>query len=312
MGGSARYSNPIGRGDAWRRADRRRRIARCSGSPRLPRTRRRRTTSRARPRRRRSSNNRSPRTARAPTCSTSSTCRHKRPKRPRSGRSRRPRSRSPRPKSSAVQLRDQLGSRAALLYMGVGNVDPLDMNATSVTDLASKATYGDAAAAQDMRVLHVLQLTDATLQSQHDDLAGQLAAAQDQARAEQSAQREVEHVNASMQKMLDSTKAEHQDARREDRGAGRSRGRGRGTGPDRGATSSGRASGRRPRARRASTTARARRVPGGVGDATGRRQPRRRRVAARRPRSTTRTRRSASRTSTPAPGRIRSTARASR
>jgi peptidoglycan DL-endopeptidase CwlO len=107
--------------------------------------------------------------------------------------------------ASAARLRNQLGGRAALLYMGVGNSDPLDIDASSVTELGSKTKYGEAAAAQDMRVLHVLQATDDQLKSQHDDLAGQLAAAQDQERAEKTAQQEVARVNASMQKLLDST-----------------------------------------------------------------------------------------------------------
>lgn len=107
--------------------------------------------------------------------------------------------------ASAQRLRNQLGGRAALLYMGAGNSDPLDIDASSVTELGSKTKYGEAAAAQDLRVLHVLQTTDDELTSQHDDLAGQLAAAQDQERAKESARRDVERINASMQKLLDST-----------------------------------------------------------------------------------------------------------
>ena len=109
--------------------------------------------------------------------------------------------------ASAGWLRKQLAGRAALLYMGAGSVDPIGMNVSSVQDLGSRAHYGEAAAQQNVRILDVLARTEDNLNAQRRDLTGQLAAAQDQQRAADSARREVAHVNASMQKLLDSTNA---------------------------------------------------------------------------------------------------------
>ncbi len=109
--------------------------------------------------------------------------------------------------ASAGWLRKQLAGRAALLYMGAGSVDPIGMNVSSVQDLGSRASYGEAAAQQNVRILDVLGRTEEHLSAQRHDLTGQLAAAQDQQRAADSARREVVHVNASMQKLLDSTNA---------------------------------------------------------------------------------------------------------
>jgi cell wall-associated NlpC family hydrolase len=105
------------------------------------------------------------------------------------------------------RVRDRLGSRAALLYIGAGNGDPIGVDVTNVQDLGSMAQYGDAAAAQDERLLDDLKRSDAQLAAQHDSLEGQLAAAQDRKRAAYAAGREVARVNASMLKLLDSTNA---------------------------------------------------------------------------------------------------------
>ncbi len=107
----------------------------------------------------------------------------------------------------ARRLRDRLRSRAALLYMGAGNSDPIGVDAASVQDLGSMAQYAAAAASRDGRLLDDLKRADAQLNSQHDTLDGQLAAAQDQERAAESSRREVAHINATMQKLLDSTSA---------------------------------------------------------------------------------------------------------
>jgi peptidoglycan DL-endopeptidase CwlO len=109
--------------------------------------------------------------------------------------------------ASAGWLRKQLAGRAALLYMGAGSVDPIGMNVSSVQDLGSRAHYGEAAAQQNVRILDVLARIEEHLNAQRGDLTGQLAAAQDQQRAADGARREVVHINASMQKLLDSTNA---------------------------------------------------------------------------------------------------------
>jgi cell wall-associated NlpC family hydrolase len=105
------------------------------------------------------------------------------------------------------RLRDRLGSRAALLYMGTGTRDPIGLDAASVQDLGSMAQYGDAAAAQDQHLLDDLKRTDAQLNAQHMNLERQFAAAQHEERAAQDTRRAVAQVNASMQKLLDSTTA---------------------------------------------------------------------------------------------------------
>jgi cell wall-associated NlpC family hydrolase len=107
----------------------------------------------------------------------------------------------------ARRLRDRLGSRAALLYIGAGNNDPIGINVSSVQDLGSRAQYADAAAAKDGHLLDDLKRADAQLSSQRDTLEGQLAAAQDQELAAERSHRAVAQINASMQKLLDSTSA---------------------------------------------------------------------------------------------------------
>ncbi|MDQ1457888.1 MAG: peptidoglycan DL-endopeptidase CwlO, partial [Actinomycetota bacterium] len=107
----------------------------------------------------------------------------------------------------ARRLRDRLGSRAALLYIGAGNHDPIGINVSSVQDLGSRAQYADAAAAKDGHLLDDLKRADAQLSSQRDTLEGQLAAAQDQELAAEGSRRAVAQINASMQKLLDSTSA---------------------------------------------------------------------------------------------------------
>ena len=74
-------------------------------------------------------------------------------------------------------LKTQLASRAALLYMGAGNADPIGIDVTSVQDLGAMAKYGDAAAAKDENMLADLQHTENELTSQHDDLEHQRAEA---------------------------------------------------------------------------------------------------------------------------------------
>ena len=107
--------------------------------------------------------------------------------------------------ASVDRLRNQVGGRAALLYMGAGSQDPINVDVSSVQDLGAMTKYGDAATAQDERLLSVLDTTDAQLNSQNQDLEGQLAAAQDQQHAADVARRQVASANASLQHLLDTT-----------------------------------------------------------------------------------------------------------
>jgi len=106
-----------------------------------------------------------------------------------------------------AKLKTQLASRAALLYMGAGNADPIGFNVASVQDLGAMAKYGDAAAARDESILADLKHTEDELTSQHDDLEHQLADATGRQDAARSARREVSRVNAGMKKLLATTTA---------------------------------------------------------------------------------------------------------
>jgi peptidoglycan DL-endopeptidase CwlO len=105
------------------------------------------------------------------------------------------------------QSRSRLADRAAFLYMGAGSSDPIGIDASSVQDLGSRATYGDAAAVQDKRIVDDLNGTEARLNTQSDDLADQVAAAQARLVAARDARREVARINGSMQNLLGSTQA---------------------------------------------------------------------------------------------------------
>jgi cell wall-associated NlpC family hydrolase len=104
-------------------------------------------------------------------------------------------------------LRRQLASRAAFLYMGAGSNDPIGVDASSVQELGSMAQYGDAAAARDERLLDDLQQTQDKLATQRTNLEAQLAAARARQRAAREARRDVVRVNASMMKLLDNTQS---------------------------------------------------------------------------------------------------------
>lgn len=105
------------------------------------------------------------------------------------------------------KLHSQLASRAATLYMGAGNGDPIGFDVSSVQDLGSMAQYGDAAASRDERILADLKNTEAELTAQRADLESQRTAARDRRRKADDARREVKRVNASMKKLLDTTTA---------------------------------------------------------------------------------------------------------
>ncbi len=106
------------------------------------------------------------------------------------------------------QLRTRLGDRAALLYMGVGSGDPLGIDATNVQELGSRAKYGEAAAESDDRLIGQLTLLDEQLRIQTRDLEKQKSDAQHRQDVADAARREVAKADASMQKLLSSTKSD--------------------------------------------------------------------------------------------------------
>jgi cell wall-associated NlpC family hydrolase len=105
------------------------------------------------------------------------------------------------------KLKTQLASRAALLYMGAGNADPIGFNVSSVQELGAMAKYGDAAAARDETILGDLKHTEDELLAQHADLEHQLADATGRRDAARNARRDVARVNASMKTLLATTTA---------------------------------------------------------------------------------------------------------
>jgi cell wall-associated NlpC family hydrolase len=65
-----------------------------------------------------------------------------------------------RAQADTTDAKRRLNGRAARLYMGVGNNDPFQINATDVHELGTRAKYGEAAADEDHRLvdkLHVAQ-----------------------------------------------------------------------------------------------------------------------------------------------------------
>jgi cell wall-associated NlpC family hydrolase len=104
-------------------------------------------------------------------------------------------------------LKAELAGRAALLYMGAGNNDPIGFDASSVQELGARAKYGDAAAESDERILAELKQTEDSLNAQHDQLESQLGVATQRRRAALEARRKVAKINADMQKMLATTSA---------------------------------------------------------------------------------------------------------
>ena len=92
--------------------------------------------------------------------------------------------------------------------MGAGSGDPIGVDAVSVQDLGSMAQYGDAAAAQDQRLLDDLQNSDDRLAAHHDRLEdGAGGHARHAPRRGHRQRREVVKVNAATMKLLDSTNA---------------------------------------------------------------------------------------------------------
>jgi cell wall-associated NlpC family hydrolase len=106
------------------------------------------------------------------------------------------------------QLRSQLGTEAAMLYMGAGNGDPINVDVASVQDLASRSNYGAAAAAPATQIIGALTIADEELRLQQRDLGRQRAEAQKRQQAAESARRAVADANAQIQKLLDSANAQ--------------------------------------------------------------------------------------------------------
>ena len=111
-------------------------------------------------------------------------------------------------RSQEASLRNQLGGRAALLYIGAGNGDPLGMDATNVQELGSRAKYGEAAAETDNKMIDQLGILDEQLNIQERQLQHQKADAQKREDEAASARKAVEQATSQMQHLLDSTRSD--------------------------------------------------------------------------------------------------------
>jgi len=111
-------------------------------------------------------------------------------------------------RAQEATLRNQLGGRAALLYIGAGNGDPLGISATNVQELGSRAKYGEAAAETDNKMIDQLGILDEQLNIQEKQLQGQKAEAQKRENEADAARKAIEQATSQMQHLLDSTRSD--------------------------------------------------------------------------------------------------------
>ena len=107
-----------------------------------------------------------------------------------------------------ADLRRQLGGRAARLYMGAGNSDPIAIDATDVRELGSRAKYSEAAAAQDNRLLDQLHVAQEQLGIEEKNLQDQQAAAEAHQKAVDDARQALAHTTSQQQNLLSQVKGE--------------------------------------------------------------------------------------------------------
>ncbi|HTL85672.1 MAG TPA: C40 family peptidase [Acidimicrobiia bacterium] len=110
--------------------------------------------------------------------------------------------------AQAATMRTRLGNRAATLYMGAGNSDPFQINATDVRELGSRAKYSEAAADQDSRLIDKLRVAEEQLGVQRKDLekVQKLAAAQQ--KAADDALSQLKAATATEEQSLSAVKGE--------------------------------------------------------------------------------------------------------
>ena len=105
-------------------------------------------------------------------------------------------------------LRDRLAGRAALLYIGAGNDDPFNIDATDVRELGTRAKYGEAAADQDSQLLDRLRLAQEQLAIQRKDLKKIQSDARQRQDAANHALSELKQATAQAQNALSSVKGD--------------------------------------------------------------------------------------------------------
>jgi cell wall-associated NlpC family hydrolase len=111
-------------------------------------------------------------------------------------------------KAKVERLQNELGGRAALLYIGAGNGDPLGIDANNVQELGTRAKYGDAAAETDNRMIDQLGVLNEQLGIQTRQLEAKKAEAQNKEHEADVARKALQQATAQMQHLLDSTRAD--------------------------------------------------------------------------------------------------------
>jgi peptidoglycan DL-endopeptidase CwlO len=107
-----------------------------------------------------------------------------------------------RAEDDANDAKGRLNGRAARLYMGAGNNDPFAINATDVRELGARATYGEAAADDDQRLLDKLHLAQEQLDIERKNYEKVQDQARDQQKAADQALDDVKEAVADEQNAL--------------------------------------------------------------------------------------------------------------
>ncbi len=110
--------------------------------------------------------------------------------------------------ANTTKLRRELGGRAATLYMGAGNVDPFQIDATDVRELGSRAQYSAAAAQQDQNLLDQLRVSQEQLGIQQKTLEAQKSQAQSHQNAVEAAQKDLQSLTKQQNQLLGQVKGE--------------------------------------------------------------------------------------------------------
>jgi cell wall-associated NlpC family hydrolase len=110
--------------------------------------------------------------------------------------------------ANTARLRVELGGRAATLYMGAGNVDPFQIDATDVRELGSRAQYSAAAAQQDQNLLDQLRISQEQLGIQEKTLVAQKSQAQTHQSTVEAAQKDLQDLTRQQQQLLGQVKGQ--------------------------------------------------------------------------------------------------------
>ncbi len=116
-----------------------------------------------------------------------------------------------RAEGDANHAKTRLHGRAATLYMGAGNNDPLAIDATDVRELGARAKYGEAAADDDQRLLDKLNVAEEQLGIQRTNFQRIQDEARKQQKAADDALAEVKQAVSEDQHMLDGVQGDIKD-----------------------------------------------------------------------------------------------------